>query len=43
MLRVETLRGSIIYLDEVLTMSLQMAVTTGDAKWKDRYLRFDPS
>ena len=35
--KVEALRGTIIYLDEVLTMSARMAATTGDPKWEARY------
>ncbi len=33
----ERLRGEIIHLDEVLTMSARMAAETGDGKWESRY------
>ncbi len=41
-LRIEQLRGSIIHLDEVLTMSARMAAVTGDRQWEKRYRRFQP-
>jgi PAS domain S-box-containing protein len=41
-LRIEELRGVIIHLDEVLTMSARMAAATGDPKWEERYRRFEP-
>ena len=41
-LRVERLRGTIIHLDEVLTMSARMAVVTGERQWEDRYRRLEP-
>lgn len=41
-LRVEQLRGTIVHLDEVLTMSARLAAATEDLKWKDRYLKFEP-
>ncbi len=34
--------GTILYLDEVLTMSARMAATTGDLQWEQRYHRFEP-
>ena len=34
------LQGTIIYLDEVLTMSARMAMATGDLLWRDRYQSF---
>ncbi|NLY01306.1 MAG: response regulator [Rhodopirellula sp.] len=40
--RIEQLRGTIIYLDEVLTMSARMAVATGDLAWEERYRRHEP-
>jgi two-component system cell cycle sensor histidine kinase/response regulator CckA len=40
--RIEELRGVIIHLDEVLTMSARMAAATGDLQWEERYRRFDP-
>ncbi len=41
-LRIETLRGTIVHLDEVLTMSARMAAVTGDAHWEKRYRSFEP-
>ncbi|MGI8904860.1 MAG: diguanylate cyclase [Candidatus Sumerlaeaceae bacterium] len=41
-LRLEQLRGVIIHLDEVLTMSARMAASTGDLKWEGRYRKFEP-
>ncbi len=41
-LRVEELRGTIVHLDEVLTMSARMAAETGDARWEARYRSFEP-
>ena len=40
--KIEELRGSIIYLDEVLTMSARMAAATGDLRWEKRYRSFEP-
>ena len=40
--RTEELRGTIIHLDEVLTMSARMAAATGDPQWEARYHRFEP-
>ena len=37
----QELRGRIIHLDEVLTMSARMAVTTGDPKWERPYRQFE--
>jgi hypothetical protein len=36
------LQGVIVHLDEVLTMSARMAVTTGDLAWERRYRQFEP-
>ncbi|MGH7178507.1 MAG: PP2C family protein-serine/threonine phosphatase [Tepidisphaeraceae bacterium] len=36
-LRIQELRGRIVYLDEVLTMSARMAAQTGDPAWQKRY------
>jgi len=36
--RIEQLRGQIVHLDEVLTMSARMAAATGDPQWEVRYL-----
>ncbi len=41
-LRIEELRGTIVRLDEVLTMSARMAAATGDPQWETRYQTFDP-
>jgi len=38
----EQLRGTIIYLDEVLTMSARMAAATGNLRWEERYRGFEP-
>ena len=35
--RVAELRGTIAYLDEWLTMSAQMAASSGEQLWADRY------
>ncbi|MEE9554610.1 MAG: ATP-binding protein [candidate division Zixibacteria bacterium] len=40
--RLVELRGIIVHLDEVLTMSAQMAAATGDLKWEERYREFEP-
>ncbi|MFW6114311.1 MAG: PAS domain S-box protein, partial [bacterium] len=40
--RIEELRGTIVHLDEVLTMSARMAVLTRDTDWQSRYDRFEP-
>src|SRR5688500_10519150 len=39
--RSEELRGTVVHLDEVLTMSARMAVATGDAQWEERYRSFE--
>lgn len=41
-LRMDQLRGTIVHLDEVLTMSARMAAATGDLAWETRYLAFEP-
>lgn len=41
-LRIEELRGQIIYLDEVLTMSARMCALTADTSWEARYRQFEP-
>ena len=41
-LRIEELRGTIVHLDEVLTMSARMAAATGDLSWEQRYRHFEP-
>jgi serine phosphatase RsbU (regulator of sigma subunit) len=40
-LRLERLAGSIVHLDEVLTMSARMAATSGDPKWEARYRSYE--
>jgi signal transduction histidine kinase/DNA-binding response OmpR family regulator len=40
--RVEELRGVILHLDEVLTMSARMAAATGDLRWEARYRETEP-
>jgi PAS domain S-box-containing protein len=40
--RIEQLRGAIMHLDEVLTMSARMAAVTGDRRWEDRYRQYCP-
>ena len=41
-LRLKELLGSIIHLDEVLTMSARMAAATGNLRWEKRYREFEP-
>ena len=41
-MRVQELRGKILYLDEVLTNSCALATLTGDAKWVKRYQEYEP-
>jgi two-component system sensor histidine kinase/response regulator len=40
--KIEQLRGEIIQLDEVLTMSARMAAATGDLAWEERYRLYEP-
>jgi len=40
--KIERLRGTIIHLDEVLTMSARMAAATGNLSWEERYRGFEP-
>jgi PAS domain S-box-containing protein len=40
--RAEELRGTIVHLDEVLTMAARMAAATGDPQWEARYRKFEP-
>jgi PAS domain S-box-containing protein len=42
-LRIAELRGTIVHLDEVLTMSAHMAVATGDTLWETRYRAHEPA
>src|SRR5687767_14515395 len=41
-IRISELRGTIVQLDEVLTMSARMAAATGDPRWEERYRIYDP-
>jgi two-component system, sensor histidine kinase and response regulator len=41
-LRVSEFRGTLIYLDEVLTGSARMAAVTGDPQWEERYRTNEP-
>jgi signal transduction histidine kinase/CheY-like chemotaxis protein len=41
--RSEELRGEIVHLDEVLTMSAKMAAATADPVWEARYREFEPA
>jgi len=40
--QLQILRGTIVHLDEVLTMSARMAAITGDDNWEKRYRHFEP-
>ena len=40
--RLKELIGTIVHLDEVLTMSARMAAATGDPTWEARYRQFEP-
>jgi len=41
-LKIQELRGQILHLDEVLTMSARMAAATNDPSWEARYRQFEP-
>jgi signal transduction histidine kinase len=41
--RLLELRGTVMHLDEVLTMSARMAAATGDLAWEKRYRSFESS
>jgi len=41
-MRIQDLRGQILYLDEVLTDSCSLAAVTGEPRWEERYRRFLP-
>ena len=41
-LRLQELRGQIVHLDEVLTMSARMAASTGNLVWEKRYRSYEP-
>ncbi len=40
--RMAELKGAIVHMDEVLTMSARMAAATGDPQWERRYRTFEP-
>lgn len=40
--RIQELRGQIIYFDEVLTMSARMGAVTGHSRWEARYREHEP-
>jgi diguanylate cyclase (GGDEF)-like protein len=40
--RIAELRGEIVHLDELLTMSARMAAATGDDRWQRRYEQAEP-
>jgi diguanylate cyclase (GGDEF)-like protein len=42
-IKMTELRGLILQLDEVLTMSARMAAATGDRQWEKRYRFFEPT
>ncbi len=41
-LHLQKIMGTIVYLDEVLTMSAQMNAATGETHWEERYKKFEP-
>ncbi len=41
-MRIQDLRGQILYLDEVLTNSCSLAAVSGDPRWEERYRRYLP-
>jgi signal transduction histidine kinase len=41
-LHLQKLMGTIVYLDEVLTMSAQMNAATGETSWEQRYKKVEP-
>ncbi len=40
--KLQKLSGSIVHLDEVLTMSARMGASTGKTRWEDRYNEYVP-
>ena len=40
--RLERLRANILFLDEALTMSAQMAASSGQTRWEERYRSLEP-
>jgi signal transduction histidine kinase/DNA-binding response OmpR family regulator len=41
-LHVRKLAGDIVWLDEVLTMSVRLAAATGELRWEERYRAYEP-
>jgi C4-dicarboxylate-specific signal transduction histidine kinase len=41
-LRLVELRGVIVHLDEVLSMSARLSATSGDLSWEARYKKYEP-
>lgn len=41
-IKLKELSSTITYLDEVLTMSARVHAATGDDKWEQRYLKYEP-
>ena len=41
-LRTQRLIDEIIYLNEVLTMSARLGAATGESRWEERYLSYEP-
>lgn len=41
-LRIQELRGEIIHMDEVLTMSARMSALTAEPRWEERYKETEP-
>ncbi len=41
-MRIQALRGEILYLDELLTSSCALAAVTGESRWEDRYRKHLP-
>jgi len=41
-MRIQELRGQILYLDEVLTDSCSLAAVTGELRWEERYRQYLP-
>ena len=41
-MKIQELRGQIVYLDEVLTDSCSLAAVTGEPRWEERYQKYLP-
>jgi len=41
-LELQRVKGIIVHLDEVLTMSCRLAASTGDERWERRYRKYEP-